>query len=401
MSQSFLIGNIKGPKGDTGAAGPTGPQGPQGEQGIQGEKGKAFAIAKVYSSVAAMDLDYNNTAIKVGDFVMISTADPDDLENARLYVKGVASYEFITDFSGPTGPQGPQGAKGDTGATGPKGEQGPPGEITNLSAQPITFTDASTVAEIASGDSLGQIFGQILKNYQERVLPIARGGTGKTTRAAAMNNLQAIPSSALSFLTGNGGGDTPVNWTRAGTGQTYISTEGLLENQPRKYGWLYNYTSGGSIVAQQFIGLDGNSPVWYRSGNASGWYAGSKDWVRILDEKTTGVFYEQHFNSIAIPAATSRELASLTLPAGTYVIEGSSSWATDNRNVYIMAFIRDVTANREIALNRGVMIAGGGLMPTAVVKLDTNSTIKMYAYWSGGSGTATHSSDYLRAVRIK
>ena len=52
MSQSFLIGNIKGPKGDTGAAGPTGPQGPQGEQGIQGEKGKAFAIAKVYSSVA-------------------------------------------------------------------------------------------------------------------------------------------------------------------------------------------------------------------------------------------------------------------------------------------------------------------------------------------------------------
>lgn len=166
MSQSFLIGNIKGPKGDTGAAGPTGPQGPQGEQGIQGEKGKAFAIAKVYSSVAAMDLDYNNAAIKVGDFVMISTADPDDLENARLYVKGATSYEFISDFSGPTGPQGPQGVKGDTGATGPKGEQGPPGEITNLSAQPITFTDASAVADLASGDSLAALFGQTSKNFK-------------------------------------------------------------------------------------------------------------------------------------------------------------------------------------------------------------------------------------------
>lgn len=166
MSQSFLIGNIKGPKGDTGAAGPTGPQGPQGEQGIQGEKGKAFAIAKVYSSVAAMDLDYNNAAIKVGDFVMISTADPNDLENARLYVKGAASYEFITDFSGPTGPQGPQGVKGDTGATGPKGEQGPPGEITNLSAQPITFTDASVVADLASGDSLAELLGQTSKNFK-------------------------------------------------------------------------------------------------------------------------------------------------------------------------------------------------------------------------------------------
>ena len=166
MSQSFLIGNIKGPKGDTGVAGPTGPQGPQGERGIQGEKGKAFAIAKVYSSVAAMDLDYNNAAIKVGDFVMISTADPDDLENARLYVKGAASYEFITDFSGPTGPQGPQGVKGDTGATGPKGEQGPPGEITNLSAQPITFTDASVVADLASGDSLAELLGQTSKNFK-------------------------------------------------------------------------------------------------------------------------------------------------------------------------------------------------------------------------------------------
>lgn len=251
-----------------------------------------------------------------------------------------------------------------------------------------------------SGTVAGQLEARIAAE-EAKVQPLDKGGTGKTTRAAAMNNLQYIPFRDLSFLTGNGGGDTTANWVKAGTGLTYISTEGLLENQPMKFGWLYNYTSGSVIVAQQFIGLDGNSPVWYRSGNASGWYAGSKDWVRILDEKTTGVFYEQHFNSIAIPAATSRELASLTLPAGTYVIEGGSSWAIDNRNMYIMAFIRDVTASRDIALNRGVMIAGGGLMPTVVVKFDTNSTIKMYAYWSGGSGTATHNSDYLRAVRIK
>ena len=167
MSEPFKIGYIKGPKGDVGEPGPTGPQGPQGEQGILGEKGKAFAIAKVYSSVAAMDLDYNNSAVQIGDFVMISTPDPDDLENARLYVKGAASYEFITDFSGPAGPQGPQGEKGDTGATGPQGEQGPPGEINNLSAQPITFTDASVVADLASGDSLAELFGQASKNFKD------------------------------------------------------------------------------------------------------------------------------------------------------------------------------------------------------------------------------------------
>lgn len=114
-----------------------------------------------------------------------------------------------------------------------------------------------------------------------------------------------------------------------------------------------------------------------------------------------GKFYEQHFDAIAIPVNTSKALASLTLPAGTYVVEGSSSWNVDNRNMYIMTFIRNVTANREIAMNRGVMIAGGGLTPTAVVKFDVESTITMYAYWGGGSGSVRHNSDYLRAVRVK
>ena len=135
-----------------------------------------------------------------------------------------------------------------------------------------------------SGTVAGQLEARISAE-ENKVQPINKGGTGKTTRAAAMNNLQYIPSSDLSFLTGNGGGDTTANWVKAGTGLAYISTEGLLENQPMKFGWLYNYTSGSTIVAQQFIGLDGNSPVYYRSGNSSGWYPGSKNWVRSLDEK--------------------------------------------------------------------------------------------------------------------
>ncbi len=120
-----------------------------------------------------------------------------------------------------------------------------------------------------------------------------------------------------------------------------------------------------------------------------------------LGLNSIGKFYEQHFDSTVVSVNTSKALASLTLPAGTYVVEGSSSWNVDNRNMYIMAFIRDVTADREIALNRGVMIAGGGLMPTAVVKFDVESTITMYAYWGGGSGSARHNSDYLRAVKVK
>lgn len=135
-----------------------------------------------------------------------------------------------------------------------------------------------------NGTVAGQLEARIAAE-ENKVQPINKGGTGKTTRAAAMNYMQYIPTSDLSFLTGSGGGDTTANWVKAGTGLAYISTEGLLENQPMKYGWLYNFTPGSVIVAQQFIGLDGNSPVWYRSGNAGGWYPGSKGWVRSLDEK--------------------------------------------------------------------------------------------------------------------
>lgn len=107
----------------------------------------------------------------------------------------------------------------------------------------------------------------------------------KFTSLGGIKKTVNIPSDALKFLTGNGNGDTPTNWGKAGPGMAYISTEGMLTNQPMKYGWLMNYTAGGSVVAQQFVGLDGNSPVYYRSGNAGGWYPGSKGWVRSLDEK--------------------------------------------------------------------------------------------------------------------
>lgn len=148
-------------------------------------------------------------------------------------------------------------------------------------------TVAAALDDTLAGNLQNQItaLGTRLTTEENKVQPLNKGGTGKTTRAAAMNYMQYIPTSDLSFLTGSGGGDTTANWAKAGTGLAYISTEGWLENQPMKFGWLYNFTAGSVIVAQQFIGLDGNSPVWYRSGNASGWYPGSKNWVRSLDEK--------------------------------------------------------------------------------------------------------------------
>lgn len=98
---------------------------------IKGVKGDPFAVAKTYTSVAAMNAGYETDAVKEGQFVIVETGNVNDEENARLYVKGSTVYEFITDLSGAQGIKGDKGepgAKGDPGERGAPGEKGAPGE---------------------------------------------------------------------------------------------------------------------------------------------------------------------------------------------------------------------------------------------------------------------------------
>ena len=133
-----------GPQGEQGATGLTGSTGPQGLQGAtgatgpKGDRGEPFTVNKVYASVAAMNAGYSTDGVPVGGFVVIDTGNVNNVDNAKLYIKGNSSYTFLTDLSGAQGIQGPVGAtgatgpKGDsitgpTGATGPQGKQGATG----------------------------------------------------------------------------------------------------------------------------------------------------------------------------------------------------------------------------------------------------------------------------------
>lgn len=113
----------RGPQGEQGVQGPQGIQGETGPQGPKGDKGDAFSIAAIYSSLAEMNLDFSNSNVKFGDFVII-TSTVDDPDNAKLYVKTSSGFNFITDMSGAAGIQGPKGDTGEPGATGPQGPQG-------------------------------------------------------------------------------------------------------------------------------------------------------------------------------------------------------------------------------------------------------------------------------------
>lgn len=150
FQQKLNLGKLKGDKGNTGERGATGPQGPQGPkgdtgnqgpQGLQGEKGDAFSIAKVYPSISAMNADYNNSTIQAGQFVLIETGNINDVDNAKMFVKGASAYTYVTDLSGADGMQGPQGIqgiqgpKGDKGSTGDRGSQGLQGETGPIGPQ--------------------------------------------------------------------------------------------------------------------------------------------------------------------------------------------------------------------------------------------------------------------------
>lgn len=144
---------FKGAKGDKGDTGPAGPQGP---------KGDAFSVAKTYASIEEMNADYANADIPIGSFVVISTQDVDNADNAKMFVKNDTQYAFVTDLSGAQGiqgPAGPAGAKGDkgdkgeTGATGPAGAKGDTGQRGNR----IT-TGAGAPGEPPADSLVGDIY---------------------------------------------------------------------------------------------------------------------------------------------------------------------------------------------------------------------------------------------------
>lgn len=66
-------------------------------------KGEGFSIAKVYASVPDMEADLSNPDIQEGDFVLINTGDVENSDNARLYIRSSASFDFLVDMSGAIG----------------------------------------------------------------------------------------------------------------------------------------------------------------------------------------------------------------------------------------------------------------------------------------------------------
>lgn len=216
-----------GSDGYTGSNGYTGSQGATGSVGFtgsQGNTGLGFAIAKSYTSVAALTADTAPTGIVAGQFAIIETGSVDDADNSKLYLWSGTAYSYVTDLSGAAGITGPAGSVGFTGSAG----EGFAGSTGYTGSAGIGFTGSAGAGYTGSAGANGN-----------------NGSTGA----------QGPIGYTGSAGTGGGGGGSIGYTGSAGTTaiQEFIATEGQ-----DTFAVSGGYTAGSVLVFVNGIQMNNN-----------------------------------------------------------------------------------------------------------------------------------------------
>lgn len=96
----------------------------------------------------------------------------------------------VLDFVIPTGAQGPQGPKGD------------PGSAEDIDTTPVTFEQASTRENVASGDTVATLFGKISKWFSDLGTAAFKGVSNVLTQTSDGYVLDARQGNVLSTMIG-------------------------------------------------------------------------------------------------------------------------------------------------------------------------------------------------------
>ena len=119
------------------------------------------------------------------------------------------------------------------------------------------------------------------------ILPISRGGTGQTTRAAAMNALFSLGGNVITNTTD----DTTTNWGALGPGYSFYDVKGQLNNQPQQYGIVINFPSGLGGELFQLWHSQPTGDLYHRGGNHNKpdcWNGAT--WKKCLDSSNYGSY---------------------------------------------------------------------------------------------------------------
>lgn len=106
------------------------------------------------------------------------------------------------------------------------------------------------------------------------VLPITKGGTGKTDRVSAANALIRLGTNPVN------GNDTPRAWLALGNGVAFINGGGNVTDQPNLYGIIASYCAAGFEIFQIWHSQP-TGVIYYRASNdADAW---TMSWKQLID----------------------------------------------------------------------------------------------------------------------
>ena len=128
---------------------------------------------------------------------------------------------------------------------------------------------------IRGGNSSGwHEWKKVFDNTQ--IIPIENGGTGATTVNDALINLKAFRKLDNNVINSTAN-DTVSNWGTIDSGYSYYNTNGCLNGQPTRYGFLIHFKVDSERF--QFWRAQPSGATYWRSGNSDGW----STWAKVYD----------------------------------------------------------------------------------------------------------------------
>ena len=114
------------------------------------------------------------------------------------------------------------------------------------------------------------------------VLDIKHGGTGKSTKKEAFDNLAFLGNNPISSTDE----DTTQKWGELGSGYAWFYTNGLMINQPYTFMFVISYYNNDSGSVFQIGGEQKSGTVYCRTGNKTGWLM---SWTPLLSTNSTSL----------------------------------------------------------------------------------------------------------------
>ena len=107
---------------------------------------------------------------------------------------------------------------------------------------------------------------------------------------AAIFGDEATTRQGLNYMGANPHGtiddDTTTKWASLGSGWCWVSAANIANYPDTQSGFLQNMVTNDGYVFQVLHVMDGVGDTYTRSGNPSGWYEGSANWVKSITGKT-------------------------------------------------------------------------------------------------------------------